>query len=183
MARGPQLYSPTSQLVSDERSRNNVGCANQEENALQTASNQGGSICWELVCRFIFLSGKAQGSHLHRTLGIGSISLSRPPQVEARVGTACRQREAMRDSPPRKLFQQAASRKAQKPTGYLLPLANHRGAAQFTILCMGHLFHSFPHIQAHTQKHLQFKPVNCLQRFARLGNLPQSGKTCFLLFR
>ncbi|XP_019483140.1 PREDICTED: uncharacterized protein LOC109373594 [Hipposideros armiger] len=41
MARGPQLYSPTSQLVSDERSRNNAGRTNQEENALQTASNQG----------------------------------------------------------------------------------------------------------------------------------------------
>lgn len=57
VARGPQLYSPTSQLVSDERSRDNVGCTNQEENALQTASNQGGSICWKLTYSFIFLSG------------------------------------------------------------------------------------------------------------------------------
>lgn len=128
-----------------------MGCANQEENALQTASNQGGSICWELVCRFIFLSGKAQGSHLHRTLGIGSISLSRPPQVEARVGTACRQREAMRDSPPRKLFQQAASRKAQKPTGYLLPWRTTEVLPSLQFYAWG-IFFTLSHTYKHTHK-------------------------------
>lgn len=81
VARGPQLYSPTSQLVSDERSRDNVGCTNQEENALQTASNQGGSICWKLTYLFIFLSGKLQDSDLQRTSDITSLPLPRPSQV------------------------------------------------------------------------------------------------------
>lgn len=84
MARGPQLYSPTSQLVSDERSRNNVGRTNQEENALQTASNQRGSICWELICCFVFLGDKLQDSHVQSTLDIRSIPLPRPSQVEGR---------------------------------------------------------------------------------------------------
>jgi hypothetical protein len=33
MAKGPQLYSPKSQLVSDEKGLNNVVRTNQEENA------------------------------------------------------------------------------------------------------------------------------------------------------
>lgn len=81
MARGPQLYSPTSQLVSDERSRNNAGRTNQEENALQTASNQGGSICWELIRWFIFLSGKLQTPIFQSTFDIRSIPLPWPSKV------------------------------------------------------------------------------------------------------
>lgn len=45
MAKGPQLYSLTSQLVSDEKSLNNVVCTNQKENAFWTNSNQRGGIC------------------------------------------------------------------------------------------------------------------------------------------
>ena len=45
MVKGPQLYSLTSQLVSDEKSLNNVVCTNQKENAFWTNSNQRGGIC------------------------------------------------------------------------------------------------------------------------------------------
>jgi hypothetical protein len=44
MAKGPQLYSLTSQLVSDEKSLNNVVRTNQKENAFGTNSNQRGGI-------------------------------------------------------------------------------------------------------------------------------------------
>lgn len=108
MARGPQLYSPISQLVSDERSRNNVGRTNQEENPLWTALNQGGSICWELMCWFIFLSGKLQNSNLQSTLDIRSIHLPRPSKVYVKTGMSSRQKETTWDSSPRSLFQQAA---------------------------------------------------------------------------
>lgn len=122
MARGPRLYSPTSQLVSDERIPDNAGRTNQEEKALQTASNQGGSICWELIRWFIFLSGKLQDSNLQSTSDRRSIPLPRPSKVWVRIATSLRQKDSAWNSSPRSVsFQEGLGANAVSLASSELP--------------------------------------------------------------
>lgn len=92
--RGPQLYSPTSQLVSDERSQNNAGRTDQEEMLYKPSPTKEVRLAASSYARFIFLSGKLQDPSLHGILWVEEGFLPKAFSGTSSGGTSFRHKEA-----------------------------------------------------------------------------------------